>query len=252
MLALTHLPSPKMADCLLTFVARSPIDHGRALEQHAEYCRMLRGCGLEVRTLDVNSDLPDCAFIEDLAVVLDEVALVARPASPARQAETAAIDVELRKYRNLEHVVAPAMLEGGDVLRVGRKLLIGLSSRTSAAGAAALAAVSRRHGYEVQTVSVRDCLHLKTACTALPDGRLLVNPAWLDVKALHDFELVPVPEAEPWGANIICLGKCVCAAAEHEETVDLIGRLGFDVRTASLDEFAKAEGGVTCLSLLVP
>jgi dimethylargininase len=251
MLALTHLPSPKMADCLLTFVARSAIDYGRALEQHAGYCRMLRECGLEVRTLEVNRELPDCTFVEDLAVVLDEVTIVARPASAARRDETPGIEAELRRYRALEHVAAPATLEGGDVLRVGRTLLVGLSSRTSAAGAAALAAEIARYGYRVRTVSVRDCLHLKTACTALPDGRLLVNPAWLEVEALNGFGLVTVPEAEPWGANVVCLNNCVCAAAEHVQTADLVRRLGFDVHAVELDEFAKAEGGVTCLSLLV-
>jgi dimethylargininase len=240
-----------MADCLLTFVERSAIDCERALQQHAAYCDALRDCGAEVRRLDVNRDLPDSAFIEDTAVVLDEVALIARPAAAARRDETVAIEMELRKYREIERVTAPATLEGGDVLQVGRVLLVGGSSRTSPAGAAALEAVARRFGYTVRTVPVRGCLHLKTACTALPDCRLLINPAWIDVAAVRSFEVVTVPAAEPFGANILCLGNRVLAAAEHAETADRIRDLGFDVRTVPLDEFAKAEGGVTCLSLLL-
>jgi len=252
MLALTHLPSPRLADCLLTFVERSSINYERALAQHAGYCDALRACGADVSILDVNRDCPDGAFIEDLAVVLDEVALLCRPGAAARQAETAGIETELRKYRAVERVAAPATLEGGDVLRVGRTLLVGLSSRTNREGAAALAALARRFGYVLRTVPVHGSLHLKTACTALPDQRLLVNPHWLDIEALSGFELVAVPAAEPWGANMVCLGERIIAAAEHHQTADLIRGLGFDLCTVALDEFAKAEAGATCLSLLLP
>jgi dimethylargininase len=251
MLALTHRPSLRMAECLLTYIARSAIDHERLHQQHAAYCNALQDCGAEVRLLEVNADFPDCTFIEDTAVVLDEVALVARPASAARRGETAGIEGELRKLCEVERVAAPAILEGGDVLRVGRTLLVGLSARTDAAGVAALDGFARRHGHDVRTVPVHGCLHFKTACTALPDGRLLINPAWLDIEALDDFDLISVPVGEPWGANVVCVGGRVIAAAEHVQTANLIGRLGFELCPVSLGEFAKAEGGATCLSLLV-
>ncbi len=251
MLAITHTPSPAMSECLLTFVTRSVIDQHRAEEQHEAYCRMLGDCGLDVRTLDVNRELPDCAFIEDLAVVLDEVAVVTRPRTASRRRETAQVESALREYRPVERVDAPATLEGGDVLQVGRRLLVGLSSRTNASGVAALDAVARRFGYDVRAVPVHGCLHLKTACTALPDRRLLINRAWVDIDALHGYELIDVPASEPWGANVVCLGDRVIAAAAHAATAELICGLCFDVCTIELDEFAKAEGGVTCLSLLL-
>jgi dimethylargininase len=251
MLAITHRPSPQMADCLLTYVDRSVIDYDRALAQHAGYCDALRAWGVEVRTLDGNGHLPDCTFVEDAAVVLDDVAVLCRPAAAARRQETPAIEAELRALRPIETIAAPATLEGGDVLRVGRTLLVGLSSRTSPAGAAALDGIARRFGYLVRTVPVNGCLHLKTACTALPDGRLLVNPDWFDLEDVGDFDLVTVPTDEPFGANVMCHGDRVIAAAEHRQTADLIRGLGFELRTVELDEFAKAEGGVTCLSLLV-
>jgi dimethylargininase len=240
-----------MERCQLTYVARAPIDCSRAVRQHEEYCRVLGECGAEVRTLDVNRELPDCVFVEDTAVVLDEVAVLASMGTPSRRAEPTGVEAELRKYREVRRIEAPATLEGGDVLRVGRTLLVGLSPRTNAAGVAALEAVVRRHGYGVSAVPVRQCLHLKTACTTLDDRRLLVNPAWLDVAALRGFELVPVPAEEPWAANTARVGTVVLMAAEHARTADLIRGLGLDVRAVELSEFAKAEGGVTCLSILL-
>src|SRR5262249_28856941 len=156
----------------------------------------------------------DCAFVEDTAVVLDEVAVLASMGTASRRAEPAAIEPELRKYREVRRVEAPATLEGGDVLRVGRTLLVGLSSRTNQAGIDALGETARPFGYGVVPVPVQGCLHLKTACTALDDRRLLVNPAWLDVQTLQGFDLVHVPEAEPWGANVARVGTSVCLAVE--------------------------------------
>ncbi|MBI3863273.1 MAG: dimethylargininase [Planctomycetia bacterium] len=246
-----RLPSPRMGDCQLTFVSRSAIDGARALAQHAAYRQVLEECGARVETLEADPDLPDCVFIEDTVVVLDEVAIVCQPGAESRRAETTAVESALRNDRPIERIEAPATLEGGDVLRVGRTLLVGLSSRTNAAGVERLAEIAGRRGYTVRGVPVTGCLHFKTACTALPDGRLLMNPAWIDVAAVREFHRVAVPYAEPWGANIACLEDQVLAAAAHVETADLIRRLGFPLRTVDLDEFAKAEGGVTCLSILL-
>ena len=251
MLALTHAPSPNLEQCQRTYVAPAPIAYGLAVRQHEAYCQMLRRSGADVRTLVVNPGLPDSVFIEDTAVVLDEVAVLASMGAPSRRAEPAGIEPELRKYREVERIEPPATVEGGDVLRVGRTLLAGLSSRTNAAGMGALRAIVRRFGYEVRPVPVRRCLHLKSACAALPDGRLLVNPAWLEVRALRGFALVRVPDPEPDAANALLVGARVCLAAAHPRTADLVRGLGFDVQTIDLSEFAKAEGCVTCLSLLL-
>ncbi|MSR57960.1 MAG: dimethylargininase [Planctomycetaceae bacterium] len=252
MFALTHAPSPRLEECQLTFVARDAIDYDRALQQHAAYCRMLADCGAVVRQLDVNRDQPDGVFIEDTAVVLDELAILARPGAASRRNEPAAIEPVLGQYRQLHRIEAPATLEGGDVLRIGRTLLAGLSTRTNRAGVDQLARLAGRFGYDVRTVPVNESLHLKTACTALPDGRLLVNPQWLDVSALCGYELIAIPPDEPFGANVALIGDIVCIAAEHLQSAALIRRLGFELRSVELSEFGKAEGGATCLSLLVP
>ena len=114
-----------------------------------------------------------------------------------------------------------------------------------------LSGIVGHYGYQVRSVPVRGCLHLKTACTALPDGRLLVNPAWIDSAALADYELVAIPDEEPWAANVAVVRSSVLLNSAYARTADLIRSLGFDVRPIDLSEFAKAEAGVTCLSLLI-
>jgi dimethylargininase len=252
MIALVHTPSPNMQACQRTFVPHQAIDLQRAIQQHADYCQALADLGCQVRSLEANSRLPDCAFIEDTAVVLDEVAVLGAMGAPSRSPEPQSIEPILREFRTVERLPPSATLEGGDVLRIGRTLLVGQSGRTNAAGIEALAAIGRRFGYDVLAVPVRRALHLKTSCTALPDGRLLVNPAWIDEAALGRFTRLHVPPAEPWAANLLLVHGSVLMPDSAPQTDSLIGGLGFPVRTVNLTEFAKAEAGVTCLSLLIP
>jgi dimethylargininase len=250
MIALTHLPSPNMQSCERTFVGQTAIDHALAERQHATYCEALKAHGARVVTVNVNRELPDCCFIEDTAVVLDEVAILASMGAESRRLEAGRIEGILREYRDVVRIERPATIEGGDVLRVGRKLFVGQSCRTNIAGIRALNDLAKRFGYTVVSVPVRGCLHLKTACTALPDGRLLVNSAWIDAAVLAGEALIEVPRDEPWGANIALLGDRVLAAATHSQTTEIICELGFGVNTIDISEFSKAEGGVTCLSIL--
>jgi dimethylargininase len=213
---------------------------------------MLERCGAVVETLDVNRDLPDCVFIEDIAIVLDEVAILCSMGHPSRRAEPAGIEPHLRLYREVRRIELPSTIDGGDVLRVGRRLIVGLSGRTNAVAIEALADAVRPFGYDIDAVPVTGCLHLKSACTALPDGCLLANTAWLDGKALRrKYGIVHVPHDEPDAANVALVGDTVCAAAGHPHSEELIRGLGFNSETTDLSEFAKADGCVTCLSLLL-
>jgi dimethylargininase len=251
MIALTHIPSPSMQSCVRTFVPEAAIDYALAAKQYADYCQALRDCRVQVITLDVNATHPDAVFIEDTAIVLDEIAVLCSLAPQSRRNEPVGIELTLRQHRQIDRIELPAIIEGGDVLRVGRTLLVGQSSRTSAAGIASLAGIVTHYGYEVRPVPVRGCLHLKTACTALPDGRLLLNPAWIDAAALADYEQIAVPDEEPWAANVALVRSSVLLHSAHAQTASMIDGLGFNVRPIDLSEFAKAEGGVTCLSLLI-
>jgi len=250
MIALTHRPSPQMEACQRTYVPYVPIDLAVAARQHEAYCLALTKCGAQVRVYEVNSGHPDCAFIEDTAVVLDEVAIVGSMGAASRRAEPAGIEPVLKEYRQVERIELPATLEGGDLLRIGRRLLVGNSGRTNAAGIERIQSLTAPLGYSVTAIPVTASLHLKTACTALPDGRLLVNPQWINLRSLADFEIAQVPASEPWGANICLIGECVVLPAAHVQTAERLAKLGFQVLPVDISEFAKAEGGVTCLSLL--
>ncbi|MDP6444742.1 MAG: hypothetical protein QGG36_24865 [Pirellulaceae bacterium] len=251
MIALTHLPSPHIDACQRTFVDHFPVDYDAACSQHADYRRLLGELGADVRTSTANLNYPDCVFIEDVAVALDELLVVASMGSNSRALEPLGVLDELQTLREVERVEQPATIEGGDVLKVGRDLLVGRSARTNQLGVDALSRIARRRGYRVTSIDVLDCLHLKTACTALPDGRLLVNPTWLNPADLGDFECIMTLEPEPWGANTLSIDGLVVLAREHEATAELIEKCGFEIRRVDISEFAKAEGGVTCLSLLI-
>ncbi len=251
MIALTHQPSPNMQTCVRTFVPVVSIDAALARQQHRAYCQALTECGAEVRVLDVNMAMPDGAFLEDTAVVLDEVAILCSMGTSARESEPTGLEPVLREYRPVERIPRPATLEGGDVLRVGRRLFVGQSKRTNNLGIAALRSIVVRLGYQVTAVPVRGSLHLKTACTPLPDGRLLINPDWVDVDSLEELALIPIPKEEPFAGNVCSVGPHILLPSAHSLTAELLEQLGFATKPVDISEFSKAEGGVTCLSLVL-
>jgi dimethylargininase len=249
--AVVHAVGDALARCELTFVARQPLDVALARRQHADYCRLLADCGLILRSVDVCPDHADAVFVEDTAVVLDEVAIAAAIGAPSRRGEVEAMLPVLAGYRPIERIAAPATLDGGDVLRRRRTLFVGQSMRTNAAGAAQLARLTARFGYRVVPVPVRGCLHLKTACTAVADDLLLCNPRWVEAAAFDGMHALLVPDTEPFAANVLRLGDTIAAAAGSPRTCDLLAARGLTVRTVDIGELQKAEAGMTCLSLLI-
>jgi dimethylargininase len=218
--------------------------------QHAAYAFLLRSLGLDVVELPADPALPDCCFVEDVAVVLDEVALLTMPGAPSRRGEIAAVEEELARFRPLERTPLPATLEGGDVLRVGRRLFVGRSPRTNEAGIARLAAVAEPLGYRVLPVTVTGCLHLKSAVTALDDERVLANPASVEMSAFTGLGVVPVAPEEPDAANVLRVSGLVVGHPGFPRTLDRLSALGYAVRLLDVSEFLKAEAALTCKSLL--
>jgi dimethylargininase len=249
-IALTRDVSPAIARCLLTFRPREPIDYARAVEQHEAYTRLLESLGCTVLRLPADVRLPDCCFVEDGAVVLDEIAVITRMGAPSRRGEAAAVAEALRPYRALVHLAPPARLDGGDVLVLGRRIFVGASRRTDERGLAAFAAAVAPHGYEVTVVPVSGSLHLKSAVTAVAEDVLVANPDWVDLHPFTGFEVIEVPEDEPSAANVLRVGATVVAAAGWPRTADRLRARGYDVRTVEVSEFVKAEAGVTCKSIL--
>jgi dimethylargininase len=250
MKALLNRPSAALAECELTYLVRDPIDVETARRQHEAYAQALRAAGADVCVLAVNEGCPDGVFVEDVAVVLDEVALVTTMGTASRRAEIPALRRAIAEHREVVDMTLPATLEGGDVLRVGRTLFAGLSSRTNREGVAALEAVAAPLGYTIVPVEVPGALHLKTCITALDDETCLVNRAWLDLAPFGGFRLIDVDPAEPWGANVLRLGRDLVMNAASPATVEIVRALGYPVRVVNISEFGKAEAGLTCMSLL--
>ncbi len=250
-LALTRPASAAISRCELTHLDRQPIDVERARRQHVDYEVALRRCGVRVHRLPEAPDLADAVFVEDTAVVVDELAVVTRPGADSRRPEVDAVASALATWRPLARIEAPATLDGGDVLRVGRRVWVGRSSRSDALGVEQLAAVLAPHGYEVRVVDVRGCLHLKSAVTAVGDGLLLANPAWVDPTVFDGVEVIPVDPAEPMGANALWTGSRVIYAAAFPRTARRLESHGLELETVEVDELAKAEGAVTCCSILL-
>jgi dimethylargininase len=239
-----------MQDYERTYVDDQPIDLELARRQHDGYRAALRACGCEVTLLDVNREMPDCVFVEDAALVLDEIAVMMSPGAVSRRGEPAGIEPEIAPYRPIARVKFPATIDGGDVVVSGRDVYVGRSPRTNDAGVHALRATLAPYGYSVTPVAVTGCLHLKTACSALPDGRFLVNAGWIDASVFDPTSLVHVPDQEPWAGDVLVIDDQIIVADAFPRTIELLRGLGWGVVPVSVSEFAKAEGGVTCLSLV--
>jgi dimethylargininase len=250
LVAITRSPGPELSRCELTHLERQPIDVGRALAQHRAYQDALRGAGIEVIELPSDPTLPDGVFVEDPAVVLDELAVITSPFPPSRREEWPAVAAALQPFRPLVRLPADAHLEGGDVLRVGQTLYVGQGGRTREAGLKALDTILQPLGYLVVPVRLDGCLHLKSACSAIDAETLLVNRTWLEVGALSGLRLVDVPSEEPWGVNVLSLPGATLVSAACPRTADLLCSLGHPVVALDVSEIHKAEAGLTCMSLV--
>lgn len=251
-IAYTRQVPASIGDCELTHLARRPIDLARARAEHARYEAALGAAGFEVRRLPSRDDLPDSVFVEDTAVVLDELAVIARPGAPSRRPEVDSVREALATHRLVAEIVAPATLDGGDVLVLGRDVLAGLTTRTSADAVAQLSALLSPLGYRVRGVRVSGCLHLKSAATRAGPRTVVVNPEWLDVSELDGWDIVRVDPAEPQAANVLWLGAVTLVPAAFPRTAERLARAtGLPAVAIPAAELALAEGSLTCGSLVV-
>ena len=249
--ALTRAVPASISRCELTHLAREPIDAARARAQHDDYEAALAAHGCEVRRLAPLDAHPDAVFVEDAAVVLDEVAVVTRPGAASRRGEVPSVEAALAPLRELRRIAAPGTLDGGDVLRVGRRVWIGRSSRTDEQGSRQLCELLAPLGYDVRAVPFTGCLHLKTAVTAAADDLLVLNPQWVDPAIFSPMRHVAVHPEEPFAANVLRLGETILVPAGMPRTMERIRDTGVPVAALDMSELAKAEGGLTCCSLLL-
>jgi dimethylargininase len=248
LVALTRDVSPSLGNCELTHLAREPIDVERARLQHVAYERALAAQGCRVERLSGLPACPDAVFVE--AVVVDEHAVITRPGAASRRAETASATEALAAYRSLTTIDGPGTLDGGDVLRLGRRIFVGRSSRSNDAGVDALRRSLEPFGYSVHSVEIDGCLHLKSAVTEAAPGLVLVNPAWVDPAVFGTVRTVTVDPREPLAANGLRVGDRLLHDAAFPRTRERLEAVGIQVIPVDLSELAKAEGAVTCCSIV--
>lgn len=251
-IALTREVSQSLARCELTYLEREPIDLARARAQHAEYEKLLGDIGLWVEHLPTLDEQPDAVFVEDAALALDELAIISPMGAPSRAGESASVAKELGRWLPVRYLTPPATLDGGDVLRVGRRLYVGCSRRTNSAAIEQLRTCLAPHGYEVVSVTVMGALHLKSACSFIGDDTLLANPEWLDLRPLAGMRTLSVDASEAWGASVLHIDGHIVMPTGFPKTRRMLTDRELRVYEIDLSELRKAEGGPTCLSIILP
>jgi dimethylargininase len=248
--AITRAVSRAIVHCEISFIDRKPIDLAIAQEQHHSYEMLLEKLGARVLSLPAEPALPDSMFVEDPAIVLDELAVILPLGTESRRPEASSLAKALSSFRKLSYVTLPGTLEGGDVLRIGRKLFVGLTRRSNTEGIRQLAAILAPHNYEVIAVPVTGCLHLKSAVTHIGGNALLANRAWFDTAPFAAYDWIDVDPAEPHAANALDFGGTIIFPASFPRTRARLQAQGFHVTPIDISELQKAESGLTCSSLI--
>jgi len=248
--ALTRGVSKNLGGCELTFRKREDIDLTKARHQLRAYCDLLRRWGIDVVGMRGSSLYPDCCFVQDTAVVLDEVCVVASMGASSRRGEISEIEKCLMRYRKVVRIALPATLDGGDVVQLGKRLFVGLSTRTNGRGIDAFVNIVEPLGYKVVPVVVNGGLHLTTGCGVVNDETVILNPRWVDASAFKNLRQLHVSEDETWAANTIRVDDAVCVEANAPRTLDMIQPYVPTIETLDISEFRKAEGSLSCLSLI--
>lgn len=250
-MAITRRPGEDLTRVELTHLPRAPIDPERAEAQHAQYRETIRALGLAVMDLPALAGFCDAVFVEDGLLALPEAFVLCRPGAASRGGEVDSLAAVLPDDRPVLRLSSPSTLDGGDVLRIGREIWVGLSGRTNAAAIGQLGDLLSPFGYRVTPAPLTGALHLKTAVTAPDPETVLVNPAWTD-PTLYGRRVIETPPQEPFAANCLPLAGQVFVQSGHPATAERLDAAGFRARLIDVSELAKAEAGLTCMSVIVP
>ena len=249
--AITREVNAAIGSCELTFLSRIEIDTDLAMKQHEQYQSALSSLGCEIVSVPTEPGLPDSVFIEDTAIVLDEIAVLCRPGAQSRRPEVAGVEGVLQQYRTLASIQSPGTLDGGDLLRIDKIIYAGLSTRSNQSGIEQLSNIVTDYGYSVETVETSKCLHLKSAVSGVAPGTLLINPDWISTSAFADYELIDVDKEESHAANALPVGQSLIYSTSYPRTMERMIAHGIDVIPVEVSELQKAEGAVTCCSLIL-
>ena len=236
--------------CVTGFHPKMQIDVGLAKHQHQRYCTTLASLGLKLIRIDADDTMPDCCFTEDTAIVVDDLAVITYPGIPSRVRETIEIEKILSPLKTIVHIKEPGTIEGGDVLKIGNKIYIGSSSRTNEEGIKQAALVIEPKGYQVIPVKIKDTLHLKSVCTYMGKGCILLAEGYLDDTVFSEYDKVILPKEEEYCANCLVVNGSILIPKGFPKTKGLIEKKGFPVIELEMSEIEKAEGALTCLSVI--
>jgi len=250
LIAVTRDVNTAMGGCELTYLPRVTIDAGRALQQHEEYQRVLSSLGCEIVVVPTEPKLADSVFIEDTALVLDEIAVMCRPGAESRRPEVAGVEGVLQRYRALASIQPPGTLDGGDLLRIDKVIYAGLSTRSNRSGIEQLRSIVADYGYTVKMLETTKCLHLKSAVSMVAPGSLLINRDWIRASVFENLELIDVDKTEAHAANALLVAQHVIYPASFPRTMEKLVSRGISVVPVDILELQKAEGAVTCCSLV--
>jgi len=250
-IAITRDISPRFNECEITHIDRTPIDLDVARAQHRQYVDVLKKLGCEVVELPAEADLPDSVFVEDTAFILPETAVITRPGADSRKPETESIIRALSPLKKLIHVQDPATLDGGDVLVMGKNIYVGNSTRSNTNAIKQLNELLNEYGYIVTGIELHDCLHLKSAVSKVDDKTLLLNKNWVDTHHFEKYGLVEIDPSEPYAANCLPIGDSIIYPTSFPSTRAKLEEYDYKIVSVEMDELAKAEGAVTCCSLVI-
>jgi len=249
-IAITRQVSPAINQCELTHLAREPIDYERACAQHKQYEDALKTLELDVISLEAEPDLPDSVFVEDVALVLDECAIMLNPGAASRRPEVASVEKALTPYRDIFRIQPPVTVDGGDILTVGQTVYVGISSRSTQEAVGQMKVILEPLNYEVRAVRVTGCLHLKSAVTQVRKDALLINPKWVSKDDFPEMKFIEVDPSEPYAANAVLVDGTIIYPSSFPKTKAKLEMAGIPMLIVDADELAKAEGAVTCCSLI--
>ena len=250
--AITRDISPAMASCELTHLPRTPIDLDRARAQHRDYERALAEAGCRVERLPAGPDMPDAVFVEDIAIVLDELAIITRPGAESRRVEVPALAAALEPHRRLRFIAAPGTVDGGDVCQIGEHFLIGVSHRTNESGARQLQRRLAAMGYGSELVDIRhhpELLHLKSGLSWLDGETVAATRSIAGHAALARYRALVPESREAYAANCVRVNDDVLFAAGYPKLEAELKHLGLRPCVLEMSEFRKMDGGLSCLSL---
>ena len=247
---IVRIPARSVVDGITSQNLGKP-DIELTLEQHRKYIETMKKTGVEVRILPADERFPDGNYVEDVAVLTDKCAVITNPGAESRKEEIHSIVGVLKEYyEDIEYIKTPGELEGGDIMRVGDHFYIGQSMRTNSEGARQLIAILEKYGYTGSTISVTECLHLKTGITYMEDGNFLaIGEHVLNSEFIENYNIIEIPSDETYAVNCIRMNDYVVMPEGFPKTRKILDGLGYKVLETPMSEFEKMDGGLTCLSL---